>query len=1082
MNVCPLCNGLRRTDGSCPACLLAAGLTLEASVSLPPATIEPPPIEELRRRLPQFEILALHGRGGMGAVYRAHQRALGRDVALKILVPNHPGAAERFATEARALARLSHPGIVTVYDVGRDDELCWLAMEFVDGPTLRQAMRTKTLDPIRALALIPTLCDALQYAHDQGVVHRDIKPENLLLDRDGRLKIADFGLARMLSDGNGPSQHSQTVMGTPSYMAPEQIEHPATVDHRADLFALGVVFYELLTGELPLGRFSPPSAKVTIDIRLDAVVLRALEKEPALRWQQAGDIRQQVDGIIASPGQQPQPIQGERCTQANWRGWPLIHVVWGNDPVSGAPRTARGIIAIGPRAIGGIACGYRAKGIIALGGMAMGVVACGGVSVGLVSLGLLSLGLVLGLGGLAVGAIANGTWPIGMVFKGLWGTGWFDASHVTFGLVGDDVFARLDHWGLPSDMLLNSGIMLPILLVACWLGMLGLWVAARRWLPVPMYPRHAQATFARTFGLAVAILAILVIVPLVNTGITVARNEKLRPIIDPLGLALQVAEDLSTHQWRRVYGRFNQLLRIDLHLDSISSVWLNVENRWGPFISIGAAVPLSDLGMIEHPVHLPIKFAKGTVDLEVTGNAQGQITKIWVTWPDQKPDAAKAPVAGPQTLPAPTSNSESTPIDAASPIVSTIHGMITDKKSGSPIADANIIVACPSTDMRSVTRATGPGFYTTRSAADGSYSIPVPWDPSKPTASVLVTKLGFMTSAGAMRGGGDPGEVTLIPSESIAHHVALQPGVTAAGKVVDDAGTGIAGVEVTATLADKTGLGYIAIVTTDQSGEFSIPNFPPISKLHLGEAGVLEFRHHKFTMSTIPDIYAVEPDKQTSLRVVLTSGSTIDGLVLDDQGNPVNEARVETEPISKNQARKTAISDTNGRFKLNGLSAGPVNLFTYGMNYDLQSTDSCDVVVASPRSLTIRLHRAPKIDGPIQRAFGLTLTTATPTVRSRYRHDQPGVVILEAGPESNNLGIGQLEPGDLIWMIGEEKIASVTDLVREVLRPGHRMPDGSARCRIVYSFRRPHFIGTNTQHMTLTPDQVKELKNLTPSF
>jgi hypothetical protein len=322
----------------------------------------------------------------------------------------------------------------------------------------------------------------------------------------------------------------------------------------------------------------------------------------------------------------------------------------------------------------------------------------------------------------------------------------------------------------------------------------------------------------------------------------------------------------------------------------------------------------------------------------------------------------------------------------------------------------------------------------------------------------------------------------LIPGESIAHHVALQPGLTAAGKVVDDAGTGIAGVEVTAKLVDKTGYGNIAIVTTDQSGEFSIPIFPPLSKLHLDETGVLEFRHHHFSMFTIPDIYTVEPDKQTSLRVVLTTGSSIDGLVVDDQGNPVNGARVETEPKSENQARKTAISDTQGRFKLNGLSTGPVNLFTYKMDFDLQSTDSCDVVVASPRSLTIRLHRAPKVDGPIQRALGLTLTTATPTVRLRYRHDQPGVVILEAGPESNNLGIGQLEPGDLIWMIGEERIASITELVREVLRPGYRMPDGSVRCRIVYSFRRPHFIGSSTQYMTLTQDQVKELKLLENSL
>src|SRR5439155_1048135 len=178
------------------------------------------------------------------------------------------------------------------------------------GLSLRQLLQQKKIEPEQALAIVPKICEALQFAHEQGVVHRDIKPENVLLDKQGRVKIADFGIAKIVGGDGGRTNLTgeEQVIGTPHYMAPEQVEKPQTVDHRADIYSLGVVFYEMLTGELPLGRFAPPSQKVQVDVRLDEVVLHALEKEPGRRYQHASQVKTAVENIAAHPSQAPPPL------------------------------------------------------------------------------------------------------------------------------------------------------------------------------------------------------------------------------------------------------------------------------------------------------------------------------------------------------------------------------------------------------------------------------------------------------------------------------------------------------------------------------------------------------------------------------------------------------------------------------------------------------------------------------------------------------------------------------------------------------------------------------------------------------
>ena len=311
---CPECGAVLTGDapeGLCPRCLLRQALMAPS----PTPSEGPGPVsghgpftapvpEELAPHFPQLEILALLGQGGMGAVYKARQLKLDRFVALKVLPREwgrDPAFAERFAREARALARLSHPHIVAVHDFGEAGGYFFLLMEFVDGANLRQFLQAGPLDPRLALEVVPQICDALQYAHEEGVVHRDVKPENLLLDGRGRVRIADFGLAKLV----GPSRASFTltgthqVMGTLDYMAPEQRNRPQDVDHRADIYSLGVVFYEMLTGELPLGRFAPPSQAAGVDARLDEVIHRALEREPEQRYQHVSEVRKELASITA---------------------------------------------------------------------------------------------------------------------------------------------------------------------------------------------------------------------------------------------------------------------------------------------------------------------------------------------------------------------------------------------------------------------------------------------------------------------------------------------------------------------------------------------------------------------------------------------------------------------------------------------------------------------------------------------------------------------------------------------------------------------------------------------------------------
>lgn len=286
-----------------PAALLALGLGPVGTESV--ANMDEDDLSSFLCAMPDLELYECLGRGGMGRVYRARQLRLDRFVAVKLMsaeLCEDPEFRERFEREARALARLDHAGIVRVHDFGEVGGTFFLIMEYVEGTNLRELI-LGGVEPQTAVRLISQLCDALAYAHERGVVHRDIKPENVLINLDGAVKVADFGLAKLQKLEARTRTHR--IVGTPQYMAPEQLRDPKSVDHRADVFAIGVVFYEMLTGQLPVGRFPSPSEFGECDEHLDSVVLRALESNREHRFQAASEIRVALESGEMTPSHRP---------------------------------------------------------------------------------------------------------------------------------------------------------------------------------------------------------------------------------------------------------------------------------------------------------------------------------------------------------------------------------------------------------------------------------------------------------------------------------------------------------------------------------------------------------------------------------------------------------------------------------------------------------------------------------------------------------------------------------------------------------------------------------------------------------
>ncbi len=267
------------------------------SESVSHTTFEAPSLEEVIALFPNYEVHRLIACGGMGAVYHATQRSLDRDVAIKILPREFTQDAEfvaGFEAEAKAMAKLNHPNLIGVYDFGDTSDMLYIVMEYVAGTSLYAAAHGHPVEQAEAIRIVAAVCRGLANAHQFGILHRDIKPSNILLDSNINPKVGDFGLA---SSMDRRIEVGEQIFGTPGYTAPEVIDPPHVFDQRADIFSVGVMFYELLTGVTPNGQHPISALPPVSHPRLRAIIQKATNPNPNLRYNTADELANELEKV-----------------------------------------------------------------------------------------------------------------------------------------------------------------------------------------------------------------------------------------------------------------------------------------------------------------------------------------------------------------------------------------------------------------------------------------------------------------------------------------------------------------------------------------------------------------------------------------------------------------------------------------------------------------------------------------------------------------------------------------------------------------------------------------------------------------
>ena len=325
-DICPECGRSYQASavmGQCPTCLMAAAIGPEQAREADRPKSLDPTRADLEKAFPELEVIECLGKGGMAAVYKVRHRAVDRLAALKVLLVDpidDPIMADRFAAEGDILKSIDHPHVIRAFSAGERAGYLYLLLELVQGPTLRQVMQSGPIPPLTAIYAAIHISNGLGYVHQRGFIHRDIKPDNILLHAGsepfsdaldkflaagGRLRVADFGLATTACDLPGKRQLTlpNHRLGTPDYMAPECRNGVSRADLRMDVYGLGVMIYEMLTGDLPLGRCPVPSRRCNVIPEIDDVVMKCLEHDPARRYSDASVVRHELTLVLTAARQ-----------------------------------------------------------------------------------------------------------------------------------------------------------------------------------------------------------------------------------------------------------------------------------------------------------------------------------------------------------------------------------------------------------------------------------------------------------------------------------------------------------------------------------------------------------------------------------------------------------------------------------------------------------------------------------------------------------------------------------------------------------------------------------------------------------
>ncbi len=424
----------------------------------PTRSSSPQPASSPTARFGDYELIQEIARGGMGVVFKARHVNLDRIVALKMILEGQlakPEDIDRFKIEAQAAAHLDHPGIVQVFENGVVDGRHFFAMAFVEGQSLAQRIENAPLSEHEAAAILLKITEAIDYAHQRGVIHRDLKPANILLDQAGNPRITDFGLAKRSDRVSGLTMTGQ-MLGTPSYMAPEQARGHGNIGFATDVYALGAILYAMLSGKPPFEGATlvetltkvmeqepaplKKKAARAINADLETICVKCLEKDPQDRYVSAAALGQELTRFLNDEPIEARPLSAwgklKRWRQIIARnnnvrlqsatrifGFPLVDIALGQDREKQEEfGHAKGIFAYGDRATGIVAYGGFARGFIAVGMYSVGVLSFGLFSAGLAAAGFFSLG-VYASGGLTCGYVAFGLCAIGYHAMGMFSFG-----------------------------------------------------------------------------------------------------------------------------------------------------------------------------------------------------------------------------------------------------------------------------------------------------------------------------------------------------------------------------------------------------------------------------------------------------------------------------------------------------------------------------------------------------------------------------------------------------------------------------------------------------------------------------------